>query len=105
MDAVAAAASGLTVVDDPKDADFAIVRAETASAILTNVQDKAAAILANFGADDAAVLDVILGKARAKGRLPMELPRSMEAVEAQKPGVPDDSVDPLYPSGAGLILP
>lgn len=152
MDPAAAVASGLTVVDDPKDADFAIVRAETASemlhpdhffgsrqkegrldfhdgdpayealkrasahvptvlaifldrpAILTNVQDKAAAILANFGADDAAVLDVILGKARAKGRLPMELPRSMEAVEAQKPGVPDDSVDPLYPSGAGLIL-
>ncbi|MBO9518528.1 MAG: glycoside hydrolase family 3 C-terminal domain-containing protein [Porphyrobacter sp.] len=147
----AAKAAGLSVVDDPKDADFAIVRAETASemlhpdhffgsrqkegrldfrdgdpafealktasasvptvlaifldrpAILTNVQDKVSAILGNFGADDTAVLDVILGKASAKGRLPMELPRSMAAVEAQKPGVPDDSVDPLYPRGAGIV--
>jgi beta-glucosidase len=54
-------------------------------------------------ADDAAVLDVILGKASAKGRLPMELPRSMDAVEAQKPGVSDDSADPLYPRGAGIV--
>jgi beta-glucosidase len=146
----AAEAAGLTVVDDPADADFAIVRAETPSevlhpnyffgsrqkegrlyfrkgdpafdalqrasasvptilaifldrpAILTNVQDEASVILANYGASDAAVLDVILGKAEAKGRLPSELPRSMEAVEAQDPAVPDDSRDPLYPRGAGL---
>ena len=150
MDPKAAEAAGLTVVDDPAQADFAIVRAETASevlhpgfffgsrqkegrldfhdgdpayealkqasakvptvlaifldrpAILTNVQDKAAVILANFGASDAAVLDVVLGKATAKGRLPVELPRSMEAVEKQDPALPDDSADPLYPHGAGI---
>ena len=152
MDPKAAEAAGLTVVDDLAQADFAVVRAETASetlhpnhffgsrqkegrldyrdgdpayealkrasaagvptvlaifldrpAILTNVQDKASVILANFGADDAAVLDVILGKATAKGTLPVELPRSMEAVEAQRPGAPDDSRDPLYPRGAGIV--
>jgi len=150
VDAQAARAAGLTVVDTPDEADFAIVRTETPSellhpyhffgsrqkegrldfrdgdpafealkaasahvptilaifldrpAILTNVQDKAAVILANFGASDAAVLDVILGKAKAKGRLPVELPRSMAAVVAQDPAVPDDSVNPLYPRGAGL---
>lgn len=72
-------------------------------AILTNVADKAAIILANFGADDAAVLDVLLGKAKAQGQLPFQLPRSMEQVSAQDPGVPDDIADPLYPRGAGLV--
>ena len=71
-------------------------------AILTNIQSKAAAILANYGATDAAVLDVVMGKATAKGRLPAELPRSMAAVEAQNPAVPDDSSNPLYPRGAGI---
>jgi len=147
----AAQAAGLTVVDDPAEADFAIVRTDTASemlhphhffgsrykegrldfragdpafdalqrasaqvptalaifldrpAILTNVQDKAAIILGNFGASDAAVLDVLLGRAMARGVLPFELPRSMAAVEAQDPAVPDDSADPLYPRGAGII--
>jgi beta-glucosidase len=150
MDPASARAAGLTVVEDPTEADFAIVRAETPSemlhpnhffgsrqkegrldyrdgdpayealkrasahvptilaifldrpAILTNVQDKAAVILANYGASDAAVLDVVLGRAQAKGRLPTELPRSMEAVQNQLPGMPDDTLAPLYPRGAGL---
>ncbi|MBC2670110.1 glycoside hydrolase family 3 protein [Novosphingobium piscinae] len=71
-------------------------------AVLTNVVDQADAILANFGASDAAVLDVVLGRARARGRLPFELPRSMAAVVAQDPAEPDDSRDPLFPRGAGL---
>jgi beta-glucosidase len=49
------------------------------------------------------VLDVLLGKAAARGTLPFELPRSMAAVEAQDPGIPDDSADPLYPRGAGIV--
>jgi beta-glucosidase len=72
-------------------------------AILTNVQDKAAMILANFGASDAAVLDVVLGRAKALGRLPFQMPRSMAQVEAQDPGAPDDIADPLYPRGAGRV--
>ena len=71
-------------------------------AILTNVQGKADAILANFGASDTAVLDVLTGTALAKGKLPYELPRSMAAVEAQDPAVPDDSKDPLYRFGEPL---
>ena len=72
-------------------------------AILTNVKDKARAMLVAFGASDAAVLDVATGRAKAAGRLPYELPSSMAAVEAQDPALPDDSAAPLYRRGAGII--
>lgn len=71
-------------------------------AILTNVRDKAAVLLANFGVSDAALMDVLTGRARASGRLPFELPSSMAAVSAQDPAVPDDSAKPLYAVGAGI---
>lgn len=73
-------------------------------AILTLVQPRAAAILALFGASDAALLDVLTGRVQPKGRLPFNLPRSMAAVEAQDPAAPDDDRDPLYPRGFGLRL-
>jgi beta-glucosidase len=73
-------------------------------AILTNIRDKAAALIVTFGASDAALLDVVTGKAVARGRLPFELPSSMAAVAAQDPAVPDDSAQPLYPRGAGIQL-
>jgi beta-glucosidase len=151
-DPAAARAAGLTVVDRPEQADFALIRAESPSellhpysffgtrqkegrldyrdgdpaydalkqakaagipavfsvfldrpAVLARVVDKADAIIANFGASDAAVLDVVLGRARARGRLPFELPSSMAAVEAQDPAVPDDSANPLFRRGAGIV--
>ena len=70
-------------------------------AILTNVRDKVQGLLANFGADDAALVDVVTGRATAEGRLPFELPSSMAEVEAQSPGRPHDTRRPLYPIGAG----
>ena len=69
-------------------------------AILSNVRAKAKAIIAVFGASDAALLDVVAGRARAEGRLPFELPSSMEDVEAQDPARPDDTAKPLYAVGA-----
>ena len=74
-------------------------------AILTQVVPAAAAVLVNFGATDDALLAVIVGKNRPEGRLPFELPRSMEAVRAQKPDVPHDSVDPLFPIFYGESYP
>ena len=62
----------------------------------------AKALLADFGASDAALLDVIFGKAKPEGKLPFELPSSMEAVRNQKEDLPHDSKDPLYKFGAGL---
>ncbi|WP_056660607.1 glycoside hydrolase family 3 protein [Rhizobacter sp. Root1221] len=71
-------------------------------AILTNVRDKAAAVLGNFGVDDAALFDVLTGKAAPQGKLPFELPSSMAEVEAQRSDVPYDTANPLYPVFHGL---
>ena len=70
-------------------------------AILTPIKEHARALIANFGVSDAALLDVLAGRARPEGKLPLELPSSMDAVLAQKSDVPHDSPRPLYPLGFG----
>jgi beta-glucosidase len=70
-------------------------------AILTPLKERARAVIANFGVSDAALLDVLAGRAKPEGKLPFELPSSMDAVLAQKSDVPHDSVRPLYPLGFG----
>lgn len=49
-----------------------------------------------------AILDVIFGKFNPSGKLPFELPSSMEAVRKQMSDVPYDSENPLFPFGHGL---
>jgi beta-glucosidase len=71
-------------------------------AVIPEIAAQAAALLGEFGAGDEAVLDVIFGRFSPVGRLPFELPSSMEAVRQQHPDVPYDSAHPLYPFGAGL---
>ncbi|NML09516.1 glycoside hydrolase family 3 protein [Sphingobium sp. AR-3-1] len=152
VDAAAARAAGFVVVDDPAQADIALVRTATPfetlhphhffgarqhegrldfraddknvqaiarasahvptivavemdrPAILTAIEPMVRALIVTFGASDAAVLDVVTGRAVAKGRLPFSLPRSMADVEAQSPDLPDDGPPPAYPRGAGLLL-
>jgi beta-glucosidase len=69
--------------------------------IMTSLKDRASALLANFGVSDAALLDVVTGVAQPEGKLPFELPSSMEEVEAQRSDVPHDTARPLYPIGFG----
>ena len=71
-------------------------------AVIPEVAEAAKALLGEYGASDAAVLNVIFGKAKPEGRLPFELPSSMEAVRNQKADLPHDSENPLYPFGFGL---
>ena len=71
-------------------------------AVIPEISAKAKGLLADFGASDAAVLDVIFGKYKPGGHLPIELPSSMEAVRNQKEDLPYDSKDPLYKFGFGL---
>ena len=71
-------------------------------AVIPEIAAGAAALLVDFGAHDAAVLDVIFGRFAPAGKLPFELPSSMDAVRAQKSDVPYDSENPLFPFGHGL---
>jgi len=71
-------------------------------AVIPEISAKAKVLFGNYGASDAALLDVIFGLAKPEGKLPFELPSSMEAVKNQKEDVPYDSKDPLYKFGFGL---
>lgn len=72
-------------------------------AILGPIDAHSSVILANFGVGDAALLATLTGRVPPRGRLPFELPSSMAAVEAQDPARPDDSRNPLYSVGAGIV--
>jgi beta-glucosidase len=71
-------------------------------AVIPEIAEASAALLANFGAADAALLDVIFGRFSPSARLPFELPSSMDAVRRQKEDLPYDSENPLFPFGSGL---
>ncbi len=71
-------------------------------AVIPEITEKAAGLLANFGAEDDAVLDVIFGAHHPTAKLPFELPSTMEAVYQQKEDSPYDSADPLFEFGFGL---
>ena len=71
-------------------------------AVIPEISELAAALIANYGASDNSVCEVLFGNTAPQGRLPFELPSSMEAVRNQKADVPYDSKDPLYDFGFGL---
>jgi beta-glucosidase len=71
-------------------------------AVIPEISQNAKALIANYGATDAALLDVVFGKYKPGGHLPIELPSSMEAVRNQKEDLPHDSQNPLYKFGFGL---
>lgn len=71
-------------------------------AILTLVRPLVTGMLVDYGVTDAAFLDVVTGRARPEGKLPVELPSSDAEVVAQRPDLPSDTANPLYPRGFGL---
>jgi beta-glucosidase len=137
-----------TVVKDPGNADFAIIRLKTPSqplkgagllgrlfgsgdldfkgkekdeilgllnrvpaivdiylgrpAVIPEIAAASRGLIANYGSNDQALLDVVFGVFNPQGKLPVEMPSSMEAVRKQKEDLPYDSENPLYPFGFGL---
>jgi len=73
-------------------------------AILTPLEGATSGLVVNFGASDAALLDALFGCIAPRGRLPFEIPRSMDAVRASRSDVAGDTEDALYSFGFGLRL-
>lgn len=74
------------------------------AAVLTDVVGHCDALTGSFGVSGAAWADAISGEVPARGRLPIELPRSMDAVRASQEDVPGGTEDPLFPAGHGVDL-
>jgi beta-glucosidase len=72
-------------------------------AILTEIDARCQALMADFGTSDEVLTEVLFGARRPEGKLPFELPSSVEAVENQLEDMPYDSEDPLYEFGFGLL--
>ena len=73
-------------------------------AILTGIAEACGAVVGTFGASPDAILDLVFGRFSPSGKLPFELPSSMDAVRQQLPDVPCDSEQPLFPLGHGLTF-
>ncbi|MEL7249292.1 MAG: glycoside hydrolase family 3 N-terminal domain-containing protein [Bacteroidota bacterium] len=70
--------------------------------ILSEIAVASSALIADFNSQDDIIFGMLFGDFAPEGKLPFELPSSIEAVENQKEDVPYDSTDPLYPFGHGL---
>lgn len=71
-------------------------------AVIPEISNAAVALIANYGATDKSVCEVLFGNTAPQGKLPFELPSSMQAVANQKTDVPYDSENPLFKFGHGL---
>ena len=71
-------------------------------AVIPEIAENAAGIVCEFGCRETILLEAIFGEFSPNGKLPFDLPRSMDAVRNQKCDVPFDSVDPLFRHGFGL---
>jgi len=71
-------------------------------AVIPEIAAASSGLFASFGSPDDAFLDLVFGDFYPQGKLPFELPSSMEAVEKQLEDVPYDSENPLFPFEYGL---
>jgi beta-glucosidase len=74
-------------------------------AVFPEINAQSSAVIGDFSSQDDIILDLIFGAFKPTGKLPFELPSSMEAVLKQKEDVPYDSNNPLYAFGFGLSYP
>ena len=70
--------------------------------VVPEINAKSKAVLADFYCEHEVIFEIIFGRYAPQGKLPIELPASVEAVTNQKEDVPYDSDKPLYPFGHGL---
>ena len=69
---------------------------------LIKIEGLSKAIIADFDVDEKIILELIQGNFSPTGKLPIELPSSIKAVENQLEDLTFDSKNPLYEFGHGL---
>jgi len=72
--------------------------------IFPDINAKSKALIADFSCQDDIILELIFGNFNPNGKLPFEIPSSVQAVENQKEDIPFDSENPLYPFGYGITF-
>ncbi|RRW42723.1 glycoside hydrolase family 3 protein [Pseudomonas luteola] len=73
-------------------------------AVLTKLQGQVGALIGNFGVSDEILLDAVVNPTRFKGKLPFDLPLSMEQVINRHSTNQEGNRKPLYPMGYGLMF-
>ena len=71
-------------------------------AILEDIKKLSSSLIGTFGVSDRIMFEGIFGEFSPTGKLPFEIPSSMESVLNQKEDVPDDSLNPTYEMGYGI---
>jgi len=71
-------------------------------AILNEANEKSLGLIGTFGVQDRVILETVFGDNNPTGKLPFEIPSSMEEVLDQNPDVPDDTANPIFSFGHGL---
>ena len=70
--------------------------------VFSEIASVSDAIIADFQVQENILLEMIYGKFLPTGKLPFEIPSSIEAVKDQREDLPYDSVNPLFKFGHGL---
>jgi len=70
--------------------------------VVPEIDEASKAMVAEFEIEDDIICEMIFGEFSPTGKLPIEIPSSMKAVEKQFEDIPYDSENPLYPFGHGL---
>jgi len=71
-------------------------------AVIPGVNQHTRSLIADFSSRDDIILELIHGVFKPEGKLPLDLPSSMKAVEVQMEDLPFDTENPLYRFGHGL---
>ena len=71
-------------------------------AILDDIKKSTSSLIGTFGVSDQVIFEGIYGRFNPSGKLPFEIPSSMEAVLNQKEDLPDDTLNPTYEFGYGI---
>lgn len=73
-------------------------------AVLGRIANQASTLIAEFGASDSAIVDVLTGRVASVGKLPFRLPTSMDSVLSQPCDRPSDDIASLFPFGHSTPL-